>query len=283
LNFSETAEKLFISRPALSKHIITLENELGAELFVRSTHSVYLTDLGKQFLEDCVQILDRYDYALSRIRGVLSKMGEELRIGFLDAASRRILVPSVQRFKKSHPDTKLILTAYEPGELHETIRAGAIDIALTILLNNSVVSAEWEFLELYTDVLAALVPASSPLASRSSIPFAELLDEDLILPNPDYFPDMAELLNKMVADAGHNSRSYAEFTHVKSAFILVESCEAVAIVPRHCDIFTHLDSSFVNLEDKETLLRIGALWKVTNSNPIIPKFLDELRRCIPGK
>ena len=46
LNYSKTAERVFISQSALSKHIASLEKELGVQLFVRSKHSVRLTPIG---------------------------------------------------------------------------------------------------------------------------------------------------------------------------------------------------------------------------------------------
>ena len=49
-HYQETADRLFISQPSLSKHIKTMEAELGAELFKRTSRRVELSEFGRAFL-----------------------------------------------------------------------------------------------------------------------------------------------------------------------------------------------------------------------------------------
>lgn len=51
LNYSKAANQLFLTQPALSRHIHDLEQTLGAKLFIRDTHNVYLTSVGQLFLQ----------------------------------------------------------------------------------------------------------------------------------------------------------------------------------------------------------------------------------------
>ena len=57
LNFSQAAEKLGISQPALSKQILHLEEELGIKLFDRATTPKKLTPAGKQFVSGAQEML----------------------------------------------------------------------------------------------------------------------------------------------------------------------------------------------------------------------------------
>ena len=50
-NFSNAAKKLYISQPALSRAISRLEEELGVQLFERSSNRVVLNDSGRSFLK----------------------------------------------------------------------------------------------------------------------------------------------------------------------------------------------------------------------------------------
>ena len=61
LNFSQVADKLNISQPALSKQILQLEQELGVKLFDRSTSPVSLTAAGECFVKEAREILFRED------------------------------------------------------------------------------------------------------------------------------------------------------------------------------------------------------------------------------
>jgi DNA-binding transcriptional LysR family regulator len=276
LNFTETANKMYISRSVLSKHISMLESELGASLFVRSTHKVYLTDIGKLFLSNIKTVIQEYDSAASKVSQSLSLTGGELHIGFLDAAFRPILIPSVKKFRTMYPNTKLYMTSYELGELDKDIRENKVDLALTILFTISVLGDEWAFKELYTDGFAAMVPLTSPLACKTSIKYAELRDEELILPNPERYPVMAQLLQQIGEKSGFFNKPYAEYSHIDAASIMVEGGSACFIVPKHCEIFPHSNSCFIDLEDEEALIRVGALWRSTNSNPFVPHFIKIL-------
>ena len=56
LNFTETANELFITQQAVSKHISQMEEHLGFRLFVRSTHNVQLTPAGEALREEAVTV-----------------------------------------------------------------------------------------------------------------------------------------------------------------------------------------------------------------------------------
>ncbi len=62
LSFAETARRLGISQPAVSRHIATLEAEMGAALLVRHGRRVMLTDKGRALLEVAARILQEYSY-----------------------------------------------------------------------------------------------------------------------------------------------------------------------------------------------------------------------------
>ena len=68
LNFSRTAEVLYVSQPALSKQIQKLETELGFPLFVRSTHDVRLTPAGETMFRYFDSVLTSYEQVLKKAR-----------------------------------------------------------------------------------------------------------------------------------------------------------------------------------------------------------------------
>ena len=60
LSFSETAKRLGISQPAVTKHIATLEAEIGAALFVRYGRMVEITAKGRELKRIASKILEGY-------------------------------------------------------------------------------------------------------------------------------------------------------------------------------------------------------------------------------
>ena len=63
LNFTAAAQRLFISQPALSKHIRALEGELGMALFERKGKAIRLTEFGRSYLRHAEAILEQYENA----------------------------------------------------------------------------------------------------------------------------------------------------------------------------------------------------------------------------
>lgn len=60
LNFTQTASQQYITQPALSRSISSLEKELGIKLVNRTTHTVSLTPAGRVFAEECRKIISTY-------------------------------------------------------------------------------------------------------------------------------------------------------------------------------------------------------------------------------
>ena len=70
LNYSKAANQLYLTQPALSRHIHDLEQTLGTQLFIRDTHNVHLTSVGEIFLKEAQEIITRYNHALDLIKEV---------------------------------------------------------------------------------------------------------------------------------------------------------------------------------------------------------------------
>lgn len=67
LNFSRAAESLKITQPAVSHQITSLEDELGARLFIRTSKNVTLTEAGFMFMEDASSIIKIASSAKNRL------------------------------------------------------------------------------------------------------------------------------------------------------------------------------------------------------------------------
>ena len=67
LNYSAAARQLYITQPALSRHIAHMEEQFGAKLFERDSHGVTLTEVGKECLKEVRAILKRYDDMLNSV------------------------------------------------------------------------------------------------------------------------------------------------------------------------------------------------------------------------
>lgn len=129
LNYSKAANQLYLTQPALSRHIHDLEQTLGTQLFIRDTHNVHLTSVGEIFLKEAQEIIQRYNHALDLIKEVSSTSTGELKIGFLGTASQSFLSDFVMGFTASHPQIKLSMTSDALDILVKQLNDGLTDLA----------------------------------------------------------------------------------------------------------------------------------------------------------
>lgn len=80
LNFTKCAEQLFISQPAVSKHIGELESRYKVQLFERSGSRLALTEAGRVMLEHAERIADGYRRLQYEMDLFTDRLGGELRI-----------------------------------------------------------------------------------------------------------------------------------------------------------------------------------------------------------
>lgn len=128
LNFRKAAERLNVSRPALSKQVKELEEEMRVRLLERDTVSVSLTKAGEVFLEDARRVLDLAERAV--IRAVEAGEGSRgrLRIGSVGVIARDFLPGTLKRFREELPGVEVEFVEMLPAEQIAELERGRIDI-----------------------------------------------------------------------------------------------------------------------------------------------------------
>lgn len=125
-SFSQAGKDLKLSQPSASRLIASLERELGASLFARSTRVVTLTEAGSDYLarvEPALAVLEEAGQAVAG-KGVLRGL---LRVGLPAGMATREVIPRLPSFMSKHPDLRIDL-AMDDGR--QDLVRDAIDIAL---------------------------------------------------------------------------------------------------------------------------------------------------------
>jgi DNA-binding transcriptional LysR family regulator len=101
--FASAARQLNMSPPAVTRSVSMLEDHLGARLFIRTTRSVRLTDVGKRFLEDGRRILLELDEAEQAAVGSHAEPKGDLNITASALLGRMFVTPILGEFLNSYP------------------------------------------------------------------------------------------------------------------------------------------------------------------------------------
>src|SRR4029450_2322310 len=108
LNFSHAAKRLRMAQPPLSVAIRQLEQELGTELFVRTSREVRLTEAGTTLLEGAHRTLAEADAAMAATRRVAGGELGTLRVGYNWSAGFETLPTLGRAVKRGSPACGLV-------------------------------------------------------------------------------------------------------------------------------------------------------------------------------
>ncbi|MEM1439408.1 MAG: LysR family transcriptional regulator [Pseudomonadota bacterium] len=155
-SFTAAAKEIGLSQPSASRIISTLEKDLGAALFVRSTHALKLTEAGAEYLSRMDAVLASLDEANDLVRGTGELRGT-LRVGSATSFAVREIVPRLPGFTAQHPALQidLVLTDKFQDMIEEGIdvafRFGPLaDSTMTarkVLVSERIVAASPAYLE----------------------------------------------------------------------------------------------------------------------------------------
>ncbi len=128
-SFSKAATDLGVGQPTVSRRIQDLEAQLGAELFLRTTRALSLTEAGDKFYARARAILDDFDLAEAEVRGLDNEPYGQLRITVPHSLSRVVIAPALNVFMRQYPDLSLDIMS---DDTYTDIVQEGIDIAFRL-------------------------------------------------------------------------------------------------------------------------------------------------------
>ena len=124
------AESLFVSQPAVSGAIASLERELGIALVARQGRGLRLTTAGTAFADDVRTSLGLLDYGCRRARSVEDPGRGTVRLVAVATATERLLLPVVARFREQHPEAGVTIQVGNRTTVWETLRHHKADLVV---------------------------------------------------------------------------------------------------------------------------------------------------------
>lgn len=128
-SFYSAAERLYVSRPAVSKSISQLEDEIGQPLFVRKAEGVCLTATGKKIYPRIRRLVEEFE-ALEGEMQEMKRGVRMIRIGFCHS-TYLLFMDRIQEFGQAHPDIYLELSQYQYEDVLPDLKNGQIDLAIS--------------------------------------------------------------------------------------------------------------------------------------------------------
>jgi DNA-binding transcriptional LysR family regulator len=271
LHFGHAAERLHIVQPALSKQINSLERELGILLLVRTNRSVRLTEAGAVLLEDARQVLAQVNSAVER--ATLASKGEigMLNIGFIPPILYERLPSIVRRYRELCPAARVNLremgnaaaiTAVVNGENH----LGFVRLPLEP-------HPELACLPILDEPVVLALPASHRLAAQSTIPMADLADENLVMIPRSREPELYDFYISLCAAAGFSAKVEHEADRTHVGMGLVAAGLGIAFASASTSLASYPGVVFRSIAEPAPRMSLGMIWRTTAIPPVLSTFI----------
>lgn len=275
LSFTQAAEDLFISQPTLSRIISALEQELGLQLFYRSSRSVSLTPAGRAFARECPRILDSYrtgvDAALLAQRGLRGS----ITVGILRDTFDTGAVKIYQRMAAEYPQIHIVLREFNHSDLIRTFMAGEVDAIINT--GDTLPPEEVESIILRRDRQCAVVPVYAPMAQMRSLRMEDLKDENFVVMSRTSSLPGYGMLWRMATEAGFTPKVTAEAGYVPSLLMMVACGVGVSTLTDNLEYLAQGMVSFIPLVGVPLSCHTFA-WRRDNRNPSLPFMLEVVRK-----
>lgn len=182
-SFSKASDQLFVTQPAVSKRVASLEQELGAQLFNRIARQISLTEAGKQLLPRAQDLVSQAEDMQRYASNLNDDISGNLSIAISHHIGLHRMPPILKEFNLRYPKVALDIRFEDSDQAFHAVEQGDIEFAVITLPNElpSRLVAE----TVWTDPLNVVIGFEHVLANRPKVGLDDLAEFSCVLPSPD--------------------------------------------------------------------------------------------------
>lgn len=225
LSFSAAAEELFVTQPAVTKHVKLFQEFFNLRLFRKRKGKLYLTDEGKSVLSYASRIFDLEKQLEDAIGGFQNQKQGSLRIGTTKTYAKYLMPRLLAPFQKTYPDVII--------ELDEGSSLGMIESLLNFRNSLALVASFFDNPEIHYQplLIEEIVLIASPdhhLAREESIPYSGLAGVPMVM--KEHGSGTRNQIEKLARDRNITFNVIAESSNMDFIKQLVKSRRAISFV-----------------------------------------------------
>jgi DNA-binding transcriptional LysR family regulator len=283
LNFSRAAERLHIAQPPLSQQIRSLEDELGLQLFDRTTRPLRLTPAGQVFLEQARQVFMQVEQAMvSAQRASRGELGR-LTVGINTSIANSLLPDILRTFRRRFPDVELVLHEQSSYQQLQELCDRKIDVGfvnLHHLQNIDENNNTFSFIPILQEPFVLVLPESHPLAAQTQVSLEALADELFILP-PAHLPSgLYYQIVSLCQHVGFSPKVKQEATWMSTVLSLVAGGVGISLLPANAQNLQRTGVVFRVIKEQSPIFQMAMVWRRNDSSVILHNFLEVVREVI---
>lgn len=224
--FHKAAEKLHLSQTALSRRIQKLERYLGLRLLDRTTRSVALTRVGREFLPRATRVVEDLAGSLARLKEVARDASGDVVVACIPSMAYQQLPQVIRAYAARYPGNRVRVLDRSSTQVAEAVRSGEAEIGIGLELAPDPALTEATILR---DPFVLYCRADHPVSGRQTIGWRDLRDLDLVAISGA--SGNRALLDHRLRRHGIDLHGRYEVEHPSTAISLVAAGVGVAVLP----------------------------------------------------
>lgn len=278
LSFTKAAEQLFISQPALSRHIRNMEEELNIQLFVRTNNGIRLTPAGSSLYIGMSDMYNNYIEMVQKADKIQKGLDGSLKIGVLDQTNVADFMPVIyQYFHEKHPSVDLWFQDGSFEFLVSELYAGRLDLIFTLKFEierkDSII---YQYVSHSKDHI--VMSKYHPLAQKEHITLDDVKDETFVMISQEDNPESAPLIFEICREHGFVPQVHYAST-LAEQILWIEVGMGVSILDSRTSLKMNPDVKFYEMESNWDPSLVVA-WNQNNYNPLISVFLKKMNEVL---
>ncbi|HAT53849.1 MAG TPA: hypothetical protein DCW31_01105 [Lactobacillus sp.] len=254
LNFTKSANELFLSQSTVSKNIKNLEKELQVSLFNRDYHKIELTEQGRVFNNRMSLITTEIDNTIADIQQGTNIERPTVRMGYTDLPFEKKWLPIALRLIKAHTHVQLVPYFVDPGHdrnINALVGEGKIDL---MIIQNDIMAGkkDVQYMELFQKGFSAVIPEDDALSLNNTVRIQDLLGKRIYFWNgSDNFPAIESL--KFDIRSQNKNVNLIEENDSSNLIAYVRAKMGIGVVPSILYNKADTDIRYVPLETSQKL------------------------------
>lgn len=177
-SITAAADFLHVTQPTLSRQLKDLEQQLGRKLFVRSSHSIKLTDEGLLLRKRAEEIVEMADKLEAEFHSMEETISGDVYIGGGETEAMRHIARAAKDLQGRYPNIRYHLYSGNEDDVTDRLDRGLLDFGLLIQPADL---SKYNYINVPAkDVWGVVMRKDSPLAAKDSIRSADLINLPLI-------------------------------------------------------------------------------------------------------
>jgi DNA-binding transcriptional LysR family regulator len=273
LNFTRAAERLGVSQQVLSEQIRRLEDELGLQVFDRTTRQVRVTSHGRQILDEARAVVGAADALRDRARRLASAQAGVVRLGY-SRSTAFDTAPLVSAVTEARPELRVEVREVPSRQLPHAVRDGEVDVALSRWADDTDQLFAHTLRRLRSGVI---LRAGDALAGRAEVALGDLAGRSLVMHRREDAPARHDATLAACAEAGVEPEIVTARLPFDPLFTDVAEGRGVQIASESIRGALPAGLTWVPLASGVLEQRVDLLWDPARAHPARDAFLDEAR------